>query len=71
MPQRYRDLIRFKVAGAIYVMDSLPFGWAHSLVLANLSLQHPGQVILVQYLDDILVVSHDRQLLAHNIYLVC
>ena len=40
-----------------------PFGWAHSPIIAieNLArfliLAHPGQVILIQYLDDVMLVS--------------
>ena len=59
----FRNSIRFRVNGTSYFVPSLPLGWAFSPIIAieivarYLSLQHPGQVILIQYLDDVLLAS--------------
>ena len=55
--------------GISYVVNSLPFGWAHSPVITIenvarfLILAHPSQVILIQYLDDVVLVSTDSNVL--------
>ena len=49
-----------------------PFGWSFSPIIAIETLaqflvqQHPGQVILIQYLDDLLLISVDRAVLAED-----
>ena len=56
--------------GASYYIPSLPFAWSFSPIIAietlarHLVLRHPRQVILIQYLDDVLLISTDRELLA-------
>ena len=61
--------ITFRVNGVSYVVNSLPFGWAHNpiIVIENLArfliLAHRGQVVLMQYLDDVLLVSTDANVL--------
>ena len=68
-PPEWARRINFRVNGVSYVVNSLPFGWAHSLIIAIeyltrfLILAHLGQVILIQYLDDVLLVSTDATLL--------
>ena len=63
MPAHLRDSIRFRVNGRSYHIPSLPFGWAFSPILAietlsrSLVLQFPGTIILIQYLDDVLLIS--------------
>ena len=63
VPAEFRNSIRFRVNGVSYYVPSLPFGWAFSPIIAietlarYLSLQHPGQVTLIQYLDDVLLAS--------------
>ena len=48
-----------------YAIPSLPFGWTTSpgmaveVLAAYLTLHSPGEVILIQYVDDILPVSAD------------
>ena len=69
VPAEFRNSIRFKVNGVSYYVPSLPFGWAFSPIIAietparYLSLQHPGQVILIQYLDDVLSASVSPEVL--------
>ena len=56
----------------VYGFSGLPFGWAHSPVLAQeilvmyLSMEHPDEAIVIQYVDDILAFSTDRRLLVHD-----
>ena len=63
LPAHLRDSIRFRVNGRSYHIPSLPFGWAFSPILAietlsrSLVLQFPGTIILIQYLDDVLLIS--------------
>ena len=55
-----------------YFVPSLPFGWAFSPIVAigtlarYLSLKHPDQVILIQYLDDVLLPSVSIDILRHD-----
>ena len=68
-PPEWSGRITFRVNGVSYVVHSLPFWWAHSPIIAieNLArfliLTHPGQVILIQYLDDVLLLSTDANVL--------
>ena len=63
LPPEWSGRITFHVNGVLYMANSLPFGWAHSPIIASenlahfLILAHPGQVIQIQYLDDVLLVS--------------
>ena len=61
--------ICFKVNGVFFSVPSLPFAWSYGPVIALenlarlLAVAHQGQVILLQYLDDILLLSTDRHTL--------
>ena len=69
LPLEWSGRITFQVNGVSYVVNSLPFGWAHSPIIAIenmarfLILTHLGQVILIQYLGDVLLVSTDANVL--------
>ena len=65
LPPEYSTSFRFRVRGVTYTIPSLPFGWTASpgmaveVLAAYLTLHFPCEVILVQYVDDILLVSAD------------
>ena len=70
LPPKWSNKIRFRVRGESFFVPCPPFGWSHSpvIAIANLArflvLAHPGQVILIRYLDYIVLVSTDRHVLA-------
>ena len=65
LPESLRKSIQFRVNRKSYFIPSLPFGWSFSPIIAietisrNLLLTFPGEVILIQYLVDVLLVSVD------------
>ena len=67
LPEEHATSFRFRVKGTTYAIPSLPFGWAASpnmaieVLAAYLTLHFPGDTILIQYVDDILLVSADPQ----------
>ena len=67
LPKEHATSFRFRVKGTTYAIPSLPFGWAASpniaiaVLAAYLTLHFPGDTILIQYVDDILLVSADPQ----------
>ena len=69
LPPKWSDKTRLRVRGMSFFVPCLRFGWSYSPVIAieNLArypmLAHPGQVIIIQYLDDILLVSTERKVL--------
>ena len=69
LPPEWSDNIRFRVRGVSFFVPCLPFGWSYNLVMAieNLArflmLAHPGQVIIIQHLDDNPLVSTEGQVL--------
>ena len=68
----YADSFRFRVRGTTYAIPSLPFGWTHSPAIAvavlaqYLAVTFPGEIIIIQYVDDILLVAANRTTLAHR-----
>ena len=70
LPPEYVDSFRFRVRGTTYAIPSLPFGWTHSPAIAvavlaqYLAVTFPGEVIIIQYVDDILLVAANRTALA-------
>ena len=58
-----------QIGNTVYGFPGLPFGWTHSPALAQellgmyLYVQHPGAVVLTQYLDDVLASSALRDTL--------
>ena len=71
LPHEYADSFRFRVRGTTYAIPSLPFGWTHSPAIAvavlaqYLAVTFPGEVIIIQYVDDILLVAANRTAPAH------
>ena len=69
LPPEYSTSFRFRIQGITYAIPSLPFGWTASpgmaveVLAAYLTLQFPGEVILIQYVDDILLVLADASCL--------
>ena len=67
LPEEHATSFRFRVTGTTYAIPSLPFGWEASpnmaieVLTAYLSLHFPDDTILIQYVDDILLVSADQQ----------
>ena len=65
-PQGCDSGIRVQIGDDVYGFPGLPFRWAHSPALAQelrgmyLSVQHPRDVVAIQYLDDVLMFSTDR-----------
>jgi hypothetical protein len=61
MPAKYANSVRIGVCGKVFALPSLPFGWTHSPVMAQrllgetLAKMYPNDVIIIQYVDDILV----------------
>ena len=70
LPPQYANSFRFRVRGITYAIPSLPFGWTHSPTIAvavlaqYLAVTFPGDIIIIQYVDDILLVAADRTALA-------
>ena len=58
-----------QIGDTVYGFSGLPFGWAHSPALAQellgmyLSVEHPDDVVIVQYLYDLLAFSGQRTLI--------
>ena len=71
LPPKYADSFRFWVRETTYAIPSLPFGWTHSpaiavVVLAQyLAVTFPGDIIIIQYVDDTLLLTAQRTTLAH------
>ena len=71
LPEEHATSFRFEVKGTTYAIPGLPFGWAASpnmaidVLAVYLTLHFPGDTILIQYGDDILLVSADP----HHLYL--
>ena len=71
LPEEHATSFRFRVKGTTYAIPILPFGWAASpnmaieVLAAYHTLHFPGDTILIQYVDDILLVSADP----HRLYL--
>ena len=65
LPKEHATSFRFRFKGTTYAIPSLPFGWVASpnmaieVLAAYLTLHFPGDTILIQYVDDILLVSAD------------
>ena len=61
LPPDQRTAFRIRVGGDTYAFAGLPFGWSRSPALAQellgcyLATLHPTQVVVIQYLDDILL----------------
>ena len=64
--------LRVQIGDTVYGFPRLPFEWAHSPALAQellgmyLSVEHQGEVVIIQYLDDVLAFSTQRLLLQHD-----
>ena len=69
LPPAAQHKIRVGINGTLYSLTSLPFGWKCSPVIAQLLLGaylaplHHSHVVTLQYLDDILLFSTDREAL--------
>lgn len=69
VPSSAQLFVRFGVCGEVFAIPSLAFGWSHSPVLAQMILGmylanvNPGTVVIIQYVDDILLVSMSRDVL--------
>ena len=67
LPPEHSTSFRFQVRGVTYAIPSLPFGWTASpsmaveVLVAYLVLHFPGEVILIQYVDDVLLISADQE----------
>ena len=67
MPAEHRHAVRIGVCGKVFSFPGLPFGWKASPAIAQkllaMYIQHlyPGETIVVQYMDDILVVGPIKQ----------
>ena len=67
LPPEHSTSFRFRVQGVTYAIPSLPFGWTASpsmaveVLAAYLTLHFPGEVILIQHVDDVLLFSADRE----------
>ena len=67
LPPEHTTSFRFRVRGVTYAIPSLPFGWSASpsmaveVLAAYLTLHFPGEVILIQYVDDVLLISADQE----------
>ena len=61
LPPEYSTGFRFRVKGVTYAIPSLPFGpgMAVEVWAAYLTLHFPGEVILIQYVHDILLLLAD------------
>ena len=63
VPPEYRHTVRIGVRGQVFSFPGLPFGWRASPVIAQKLLAmyiqrlYPGETIVVQYMDDILVLG--------------
>ena len=66
MPRQHQGKFRFRVQGTTYEIPSLPFGWTHSPSIAvavlSMYLQNifPNEVILIQFVDDVLICGQNR-----------
>ena len=66
--------IRFEVNGRLYAVCRLPFGWSHSPLIARavlaifLAIARPESVVQIQYLDDVLGVSTEREALRQHVH---
>ena len=71
-PQDCDSGIRVQIRDDVYGSLWLPFGWAHSPVPAQelfgmyLSMEHPDEVIVNQYFDDVPAFNTDRELLLND-----
>ena len=67
LPLEHSTSFRFRVRGVTYAIPSLPFGctarpnMAVEVLAAYLTLHFPAEVILIQYVDNVLLISADRQ----------
>ena len=67
LPPAMAGAVRVAAAGTTYALVRVPFGWHQApglvqhLIAAVLSELPDTQVVIVQYLDDILFVGRDRQ----------
>ena len=67
MPAEHRHAVRIGVCGKVFSFPGLPFGWKASPAIAQkllaMYIQHlyPGETVVVQYMDDILVVDPIKQ----------
>ena len=67
MPAEHRHAVRIGVCGKVFSFPGLPFGWKASPAIAQkllaMYIQHlyPGETVVVQYMDDILVVGPIKQ----------
>ena len=58
---------RFRLRGVTYAIPSLPFGWTGSssmaveVLAAYLTLRFPGDVTVIQYVDDVLLIYVDGE----------
>ena len=69
LPPDQRTAFRIRVGGDTYAFAGLPFGWSRSPALAQellgcyLATLHPTQVVVIQYLDDILLFCASQTML--------
>jgi hypothetical protein len=65
-PEHVKGRVRIGVGGRVFELPSLPFGWTHSppiaqkLLAITLAKKFPGQVVVVQYVDDILIIGFNK-----------
>ena len=64
--------IRVQIGEDVYGFLGLPFGWAHNPALAQELLgmfpnvRHPKEVVIIQYLDDVLAINTLQRLLSED-----
>ena len=67
LPREHSTTFHFRVCGVTYAIPSLPFGWTASpsmaveVLAAYLTLHFPREVILIQYVEDILLLSAEPE----------
>ena len=72
VPAEHRHAVRIGVCGKVFSFPGLPFGWnaspaiAQQLLALYIQQLYPGETVVIQYMDDILVVGPDKQHVQHQ-----
>ena len=67
VPAGEEGQVRIAIGSRVFSIPSLPFGWTHSppiaqkLLALTLAKRHPGEVIVIQYVDDILIMGPSQE----------